>query len=79
MTKPLGMPDDNGVKYDDLIAHFGSQAAVAKAFGIQQPSVAEWKKRGVPERRQLEAEQITDGMLKAHPRVKNKYRALVGA
>ena len=64
--------------YEDLIKHFGSQAAVAKAFGIQQPSVAEWKTRGVPEKRQLEAEQMTGGDMKAHPRIKAKYRALLG-
>jgi predicted XRE-type DNA-binding protein len=67
------------MRYEELIHFYGSQAAVAKAFGIQQPSVAEWKKRGVPEKRQLEAEQLTFGSLKAHPRVKAKYRALLRA
>lgn len=65
------------MRYEDLIRHFGSQAAIAKAFGIQQPSVAEWKSRGVPETRQLEAEQLTGGRLKAHPRVKAKFKALL--
>ena len=78
MTRPLGVPHDSGVEYADLIRHFGSQAAAAKAFGIQQPSVAEWKKRGIPEKRQLEAEQLTGGTLKANPRIKHKYRALLG-
>lgn len=67
------------MRYEDLIQYFGSQAAVAKAFGIQQPSVAEWKKRGVPEKRQLEAEQLTGGEVKAHPRIKARYRALLRA
>lgn len=71
------MPYKEGVTYDELIAYFGSQAAAAKAFGIQQPSVAEWKRRGVPETRQLEAEKLTSGDLKAHPRIKAKYRALL--
>jgi DNA-binding transcriptional regulator YdaS (Cro superfamily) len=78
LTNPLGVPHDCGVEYTDLLRHYGSQAAIAKAFGIQQPSVAEWKKRGVPEKRQLEAEQNTGGELKAHPRVRNKYKALLG-
>jgi DNA-binding transcriptional regulator YdaS (Cro superfamily) len=71
------MPYKEGVNYEDLIQYFGSQAATAKAFGIQQPSVAEWKKRGVPERRQLEAEKITGGELKAHPRIRARYRDLL--
>jgi hypothetical protein len=72
------MPYKEGVNYVDLIKHFGSQAAVARALKLQQPSVFEWKKKGIPEKRQLEIEQYTGGVLKAHPRVKAKYRALLG-
>lgn len=64
--------------YADLIHYFGSQAAVAKALNIQQPSVFGWKRAGIPEKRQLEIEQLTNGNLKAHPRVRAKYKALLG-
>lgn len=72
------MPYNVTMDYADLIRHFGSQAAVARALQLQQPSVFEWKKKGVPEKRQLEIEQLTGGDLKAHPRVRAKYRALLG-
>ena len=72
------MPKIYVMTYVELINHFGSQTAAARAFGIQPPSVAEWETRGVPEKRQLEAEQITGGTLKANPRIKAKYRALLG-
>lgn len=72
------MPYKGGVTYDDLIKHFGSQAAVARALNLQQPSVWEWKKKGIPGKRQMQVERLTDGALKAHPRVRNEYKALLG-
>lgn len=50
--------------YDELVEYFGSQAGVARAFNITQASVAEWKD-GVPPLRQVQAEQMTAGSLKA--------------
>ena len=55
--------------YDSLLDYFGSQAGIARALGVTQPSVAEWKERGVPPLRQLQAEQITAGNLKADDNV----------
>jgi DNA-binding transcriptional regulator YdaS (Cro superfamily) len=72
------MPYKQGVRYEDLIQHFGSQANVARALDVRQPSVWEWKKKGIPAKRQLQIERITSGALKAHPRVRNEYRALLG-
>mgnify|MGYP000868803193 CR=1 FL=1 len=50
--------------YDELIGHFGSQAAAARALGVKQPSVWAWR-NGIPYLRQLDIEQKTGGALKA--------------
>lgn len=57
---------------DEVIAHFGSQQAVATALGIKQPSVANWADP-LPELRQLEIERLTGGLLRAGPECE-KYR-----
>lgn len=51
--------------YQDVIAHFGSQGAAARALGLKQPSVWAWKVNGIPELRQLDIERKTNGKLKA--------------
>ena len=49
-----------------LIDHYGTQSAIAKAAGIKQPSVAEWFAAGVvPEGRQFQFEVLTGGLLRA--------------
>jgi len=49
-----------------VIAHFHTQRAVAKALGIKQPSVAEWVANGyIPLTRQCQIELITGGELRA--------------
>lgn len=53
------------MNYEDLIRHYGSQAAAARALGIKPPSVAEWKEDGIPLPRQAQYEILTDGKLKA--------------
>lgn len=57
---------------DQVIEHFGSQAAVAVALGIRQPSVWEWGDP-LPPLRQLEIERLTAGALRAGPEC-DKYR-----
>lgn len=64
-----------GMKTSDLLAHFGSQAKVAVALGIKQPSVARWAEYP-PELRQLQAEALTGGALKAEPEC-DKFRVAV--
>lgn len=50
----------------DLIAHFGTQQAIADFFGVSQPSVALWFAKGeVPLGRQYEAQVRTVGRLVA--------------
>ena len=51
--------------YADLIAHFGSQAAAARALELSQPSVYGWKDSSIPYDRQCQIEITTDGALKA--------------
>lgn len=50
--------------YDELIAHYGTQSAVAAALNLKQPSIAEWKS-GIPVLRQVQIERLTRGRLKA--------------
>lgn len=49
-------------KYD-VVAHFGSVIAVAKALGIKSAAVSQWPDR-IPMRRAYELERLTNGTLK---------------
>jgi predicted XRE-type DNA-binding protein len=50
----------------EVLAHFGSQAEIARVLGCKQPSVAEWFEKGeVPEGRQYQLQIATDGVLQA--------------
>lgn len=52
------------LKYSDVLAHFGTQNAIAKALGIKQPSVFKWAERGVPMHAQFRLWQLSGGELK---------------
>ena len=55
---------------DQVIKHFGTQAATAEALGIGQPAVSNWVARGVvPSVSQLRLEIITGGKLKADKKI----------
>lgn len=57
-----------GMTPQDLLDLYKSQAAIARAAGIKQPSVAEWFALGVvPRTRQYQFEVLTEGRLKAAP------------
>lgn len=58
--------------YDQLIAHYKTQSAAAAALKVAQSSVAEWKEKGVPPLRQLQAEKESKGKIKADPDVFSK-------
>lgn len=62
------------MKKADVIAHFGSQTAVAEALGISQASVAQWGDE-VPSLRQLQIQALTLGKLRASPDVFDKKTA----
>lgn len=51
--------------YDELIAHYKTQKAAGDAIGISQPSVADWKEKGIPLPRQAQYELASEGALKA--------------
>lgn len=51
--------------YQELIQHYGSQAAAARAISIKPPSLAEWKEKGIPLPRQAQYELDSAGVLKA--------------
>lgn len=54
------------MKVKDVIEHFGSQTATAKALGVSVPSVWAWvSSKKVPQLRQYQIEKITKGKLKA--------------
>ena len=51
---------------NDLLEYFGSKAEIARAFGIEPPSITDWFSTGeVPETRQYQAELATNGKLRA--------------
>ena len=63
------------MKFDNLIAHFGSQVAAADALGVTQPTLSNWKKRGrIPHLQQLRIEHVTKGKLKAAPEILKKRK-----
>lgn len=51
---------------DEAIKHYGTQAKLAAALGIRQPSISGWGEFP-PDIRQLQLQQITKGKLKAEP------------
>lgn len=57
--------------YDELIEHYKTQREAGEALkvfdgiGVSQPSVAEWKEKGIPGPRQAQYEIVTKGKLKA--------------
>ena len=58
--------DNVGMTPQDLLKHFGTQTAIAKALGCSQPSVCEWFETGrIPEGRQYQIELATSGALRA--------------
>lgn len=53
------------MNFTDLISHFGTQERAAAALGINQSSVAGWKRNGIPLPRQFQIEVISGAALKA--------------
>ena len=48
------------------LAHYGSQAQIARSLGIRQPSVFLWFRNGrIPAGRQYQIELATQGILRA--------------
>ncbi|QUG75999.1 hypothetical protein GKQ23_13770 [Erwinia sp. E602] len=53
------------MKKTEVIAHFGSQRAVAKALRISDSAVSQWKEV-IPEKDAYRLQCVTDGALKYH-------------
>lgn len=54
------------MKTSAVIDHYKTQKAVARALGIEQPSVCNWGEYPPP-LRQIQLERLTGGMLRAEP------------
>lgn len=51
---------------DDLLEYFGTKAEIARAVGVEPPSLTDWFNSGkVPEVRQYQIEIATGGALRA--------------
>ena len=50
--------------YDQMIRHFKTQVAAAKALKVTQPCVSNWQTRGIPAMQQVKINKITKGALK---------------
>ena len=50
---------------EKVIKHFGGVKALARALNVYPQAVYQWKSRGVPQARQYEIEELTDGKFKA--------------
>lgn len=68
LTQSYGAPNICGMRTDDAIRHFGSQAALARALDIKPPSISSWGAE-VPPLRQLQIEKLTGGKLRANPAI----------
>lgn len=53
------------MKIQDLITHYGTQSAAAKAVGYTRQAVNRWRKAGIPMPIQCMYEIRTNGALKA--------------
>ncbi|MDD5084177.1 MAG: Cro/CI family transcriptional regulator [Candidatus Moranbacteria bacterium] len=57
------------------IDYFGTQAALAKAIGVNPMSVTQWKRRGLPPRRAKEISELTHGTIKASDLLPNFFHS----
>lgn len=57
-------PEKKTMTYEQLLKHFKTQVAAAKALKISQPAVSNWRERGIPAMQQVKINKITKGALK---------------
>lgn len=57
-------PEKKTMTYDQLLKHFKTQVAVAKALKVTQPAISNWQHRGIPAMQQVKINKITKGALK---------------
>lgn len=51
--------------FDEIVEHFGSQAAMADALGVDRAAVSQWRVAGLPPFRAIQIETITRGKFRA--------------
>ena len=51
--------------YDDLRKTLGTQVEIAEALGMKQPTISQWRKKGIPIERQWQIQLVTGGRLQA--------------
>ncbi len=51
----------NKTALDIAVDHFGSQAKLAEALEVEPMAVSHWKIRGLPPKRAVQIEDVTDG------------------
>lgn len=56
-----------------LIKHFGSQTALAKILNVDRAAVSQWLVSGIPPKRAIEIEELTQGKFKAVDLVRGDY------
>ena len=62
------------MKPKQLIKHYKTQVAAARAVGVTQPTVSHWLTVGrIPALQQLRIQSVTQGALKADLAVQNRY------
>ena len=55
---------------NQVIEHYGTQASVAEALGLSQPTISMWvSRKRVPPLQQLRLEILSDRQLKADPKI----------
>lgn len=66
----------NAMKTSDIIKYFGTQVEAANQLGVTQPTISNWKRRGVPPLQQLRIQHFTAGRLQADTKIfaKRKQR-----
>jgi len=57
-------PEKKTMTFAQLIKHFKTPVAVAKALGVTQPAVSNWQTRGIPAMQQVKINKVTKGALK---------------
>ncbi|MFI3035886.1 Cro/CI family transcriptional regulator [Atlantibacter hermannii] len=55
----------------EVVKHYGSQRAVARALGISESAVSQWKEV-IPEKDAFKIEALTNGNLKREPSLYNR-------
>lgn len=62
------------MKKDDVIAHFGSQAAAARALNISKQAIQDWGPV-IPEGMAYKTQVVTGGKLQVDPSVYRRLKA----